>query len=128
MARVKTLRSKVLYKFLLILLKYIPIIITLFYILNIATAMIGIDIPVFSYTVGISLLTWLFMYIAAWVFQFCIYHRMFLYYVLVTDLMNIYDCYVGIDYDTVPIHSVVVGVSLLLILYLYVKYNKKFTT
>lgn len=128
MAKAESLRSKILYKILLLLLKYIPIIIALFYVLNTITALVGIDIPVLSHIAGMSLFTWIFMYIAAWVFQFCIYHRMFLYYILITDLINIYDYYVGINYDIVPIHITLIGASLFLILYFYVKHNKKLTT
>ena len=124
MAKVENLRSKYLYKILLILIKYIPIIISLFYLLNTVTALCGIDIPVLSNFAGMSLLTWLFMYIAAWVFQYCIYHRMFLYYILATDTINIIDYYIGIpvdDFGILVIHSVLIGVSLFLILYLYIK-------
>lgn len=124
MAKVENLRSKYLYKILLILLKYIPIIISLFYLLNTVTALCGIDIPVLSNFAGMSLLTWLFMYIAAWVFQYCIYHRMFLYYILATDIINIIDYYIGIpvnDFGIIVIHSILIGVSLFLILYLYIK-------
>lgn len=131
MAKVENLRSKYLYKILLILLKYIPILIALCYVINTATAIIGIDIPVLSNIAGMSLFTWLFMYIAAWVFQYCIYHRMFLYYILVTDIINILDYYIGIpvdDFGIIMIHAVVVGVSLFLILYLYVKHNKRIAT
>lgn len=124
MAKVENLRSKYLYKILLILLKYIPIIISLFYLINTVTALCGIDIPVLSNFAGMSLLTWMFMYIAAWVFQYCIYHRMFLYYILATDIINIIDYYIGIpvnDFGIIVIHSVLICVSLFLILYLYIK-------
>lgn len=128
MAKVESLRSKILYKLLLLLLKYIPIIIAFFYVLNTVTALLGVNLPVLSHIAGMSLFTWVFMYIAAWVFQFCIYHRMFLYYILVTDLVNIYDYYIGINYDIVAIHATLIGTSLFLILYFYVKHNKRTTT
>ena len=128
MAKVENLRSKYLYKILLILLKYIPIMIALFYVLNTISALCGIDIPVLSNLAGMSLFTWIFMYIAAWVFQFCIYHRMFLYYILITDIINIYDYYIGINYDIVALHISLIGISLFLILYFYVKHNKRAST
>lgn len=109
-------------------MKYIPILIALFYLLNTVLALCGIDIPAFSNIAGMSLFTWLFMYVAAWVFQFCIYHRMFLYYILVTDIINIIDYYIGIpidDYGIMMIHSSIIGVSLFLILYFYVKHTKR---
>lgn len=128
MAKVESLRSKYLYKILLILLKYIPIMIALFYVLNTVSALCGIDIPVLSNIAGMSLFTWIFMYIAAWVFQFCIYHRMFLYYILITDIINIYDYYIGINHDIVALHISLIGISLFLILYFYVKHNKRAST
>lgn len=128
MVKGESLRNKSLYKTLLILLKYIPIIIALFYIVNTLGALFGIDLPVLSNIAGMSLLTWVFMYLAALVFKFCIYHRMFLYYILVTDIINIIDYYIGIPVDSygiVMIHSVVIGILLFIILYFYVKHNKK---
>lgn len=78
------------------MLKYIPMIISLFYLINTITAFIGIDIPILSTISGMSLLTWIFMYIATIVFNFCSYHRMFLYYILIVDIINIIDYYIGI--------------------------------
>lgn len=128
MVKGESLRNKSLYKTLLILLKYIPIIIALFYIVNTLGALFGIDLPVLNNIAGMSLLTWVFMYLAALVFKFCIYHRMFLYYILVTDIINIINYYIGIPVDSygiVMIHSVVIGILLFIILYFYVKHNKK---
>ena len=71
-------------------------IISLFYLINTITAFIGIDIPILSTISGMSLLTWIFMYIATIVFNFCSYHRMFLYYILIVDTINIVDYYIGI--------------------------------
>jgi hypothetical protein len=131
MAKEENLRSEYLYKILLILLKYIPLIISLFYIINTLTAFVGTDIPVLNNIAGMSLFTWLFMYISTWVFRFCIYHRMFLYYILITDIVNITDYYIGIpvsDYNLIIIHGLIIGISLFLILYFYVTNNKKTTT
>lgn len=123
----ESLRSKCLYKLLLIMLKYIPILIALFYMTNTFTAFCGIDIPVLSNIAGMSLLTQIFMYIATIVFRFCIYHRMFLYYILVTDIINIIDYYIGIpieDYELLMVHSIITGITLFIILYEYIKLSK----
>jgi hypothetical protein len=131
MVVVENLRSKLLYKILLLLLKYIPLIIGLFYMINTITAYIGIDLPILSNIAGMSLLTWLFMYIAAIVFKFCIYHRMFLYYILVTDIINIIDYYYNIpisNFNILMIHSSITCICLFLILFFYVKSYKKRVT
>jgi hypothetical protein len=124
------LKSKYLYKILLLLLKYIPILISLVYIINTITAIFGIDLPVLSAIAGMSLLPWVFIYVATWVFRFCIYHRMFLYYILATDLTNIIDYYIHIPvdyYGILMVHGIITGISLFLILYFYVKKCNKTT-
>ena len=113
----------------ILMLKYIPIIISLFYIINTTLSYFYIDIPIISNIAEISLLPWLFMYISAVVFKFCSYHKMFLYYILIIDLLNIADYYFNIpikDLELLMIHVVITGISLLIILYLYVKSNKRF--
>lgn len=121
-------RNKYLYKILLILIKYIPIIVAAFYALNTLFAYLGLDIPAISNFAGMSLFSWIFMYVAAWVFQFCIYHRMFLYYILTTDIINVIDYYIVIpisNYKIIALHAIITGIFLFLILYFYVKCNKK---
>ena len=122
----RCLRSKQ-YKILLILLKYIPILISLIYVLNTFAAYVGIDIPAANNIAGMSLLTWIFMYIATIVFNFCSYHRMFLYYILIVDIINIIDYYISIpisDFQLIMLHTIVTGISLFIILFLYIKKKK----
>ncbi len=98
------------------------------YLLNTLLLYIGIDAIILSYLVGMSLSTWLFVLIAAFICKFCIYHIMFLYYILSADCINVIDSYVGIpvsDLNLLAIHFIVAGVFLFLILYFYAKYNKK---
>lgn len=136
----KCVKSKSLHKLLIIVIKYIPMTISIFYILNTVLCWLGIDAPVFSNIAGVSLFTWLFLYLSSLVFQFCIYHKMFLYYILVEDLINIYDYYFEIpisDVRILEIHSVLIGILLFSILFVYlnshvtkdnkgdiIKYNK----
>ena len=122
------LRSKYLYKVLLITLKYIPLVITGFYILNTTLNILEIDAPVISNLAGVSLLTWIFLLLSNIVFKFCICHRVFLYYILAVDLFNITDYYIGIPlykHEYIAIHSVLLGVALFLFVYYHVKNNKK---
>lgn len=116
------------YKLLLIAVKYIPIIIGLSYMVNTITSIFGIDLSFISIVSGMSLLTWIFMYLAAIVFKFCVYHRMFLWYVLVSDLVNLLDYFIPISYNAYmifSIHFVTMGATLLIILYHYVRGNKE---
>lgn len=116
------------YKLLILMLKYIPMLISLVYVLNTTLSYFYIDIPVLSNLAGMSILPWIFMYLSATVFRFCLYHKMFLHYILVTDIINIIDYYVGIpieDLELLMIHGTITGLFLFVILFLYVKSHKK---
>lgn len=122
------LKSKLLYKVFLIALKYIPILVTLSYIANTVLCWFDIDVPVLSNIPGMSLLTWLFMYIATYVFKFCNYHRLLLYFILVDDSINIYDYYFTIpleDHVMLELHTSLIGILVIVLLINHVKSNKK---
>ena len=107
--------NKSMYKLLILMLKYIPMLISLVYVLNTALSYFYIDIPVLSNLAGMSILPWIFMYLSATVFRFCLYHKMFLHYILVTDIINIIDYYVGIpieDLELLMIHGTITGLFL----------------
>ncbi len=122
------LRSKVLYKLLLVTIKYIPIVISFCYVLNTILALAEIDFPILSMLAGMSILTWIFMYLATVVFRFCNYHKMFLWYILTDDIISTLDYYIDLpidDFQILAIHSTIIGIFLFIILYLYAKNNKK---
>lgn len=116
------------HKLLLVVLKFIPMVTAFCYLMNTVLAYFDIDAEFLSHISGMSLLPWLFILLAAHVFRFCIYHRMFLYYILVSDMVNIIDYYIGIPIDTyhyIMLHFAIAGIFLFLILYSYVKCHKK---
>jgi len=116
------LRSKKLYKVTLVLLKIIPMLLAFCYVLNTTLYVFGIDSYVLSHIAGMSLLPMIFLYLTSYVFQFCAYHRMFLHYVVLNDIINILDVYFGeniSDWIYISIHLVLLFVCLVIILYLY---------
>ena len=125
------LRSKRLYKIELLLLKLIPMILAFTALLNSILSYFGIDLYILSYIGGISIFTMVFLYLSSYIFKFCEYHRMFLHYVVITWIINIIDYYIGIpvtDLEYLCLQMIVAGVSLFIILYLYVKHNKRAST
>ena len=120
--------NKTLYKIQLYLLKVIPMVMAFICILNSVLSYFDIDLPILSYIVGNSFLTIVYFYITSYVFKFCSYHRMFMHYTTITWIINIVDLYIGIPIGDLPyllLQLLVAGISLFIILYLYVKSNKK---
>ena len=126
----KQVRSKTLYKFELILLKFIPFILAFVCFLNTVFSYFGIDLEFLAHIGGISLLTLLFLYISSYVFKFCLYHRLALHYVVINNVLNIYDYYIGVpldDRNLFILYLVIAFIFLTLILIDYVDNNKKYT-
>lgn len=120
--------NKVLYKIELYLIKHIPIWIALCYFLNTVLSYYCIDVPILSLIGGMSILPWIFLFISSYVFKFCIYHRLPLYYILISDIIGYYDTYIGISISNrtlFSIYCIIAGIFLFLMLYFKFKLCKK---
>lgn len=105
-------------------------IVSLAYLIIAVSYCFGVDMSIMSNIAGMSLVPLLFMYVSSYVFGFCAYHRMFLHYIAVNDVVNIYDLYIGmgtICKDLFTFTISIVGISLFIILYMYVKSHKRVT-
>lgn len=111
--------NKKYYKLVLQYLKIIPMLIAFCDILNTASYFMGYDIEVFSFVGGISFLTLAFLYLVPYVFRFCIYHRMFLHYVLINNTLETIE-YVFVlpisDCAYIILWSIFTGIFLFLVL------------
>ena len=99
--------------------------------LNTTLSYFNINVEILSYIGSVSLVTLVLLYTTSYVFKFCEYHRMFIHYTTVTWVLNIIDLYIGIpvsDVGYLGIQLIIAGISLFIILHLYAKSHKKFTT
>ena len=122
------LRSKLLYKIELLLLKIIPMLMAVCSACNSILSYFDIEVVIINYIGGVSLLPLIFLYLSSYVFKFCTYHRMFLHYLLITDIINIYDYHIGIPLDNLEylcLHMIVTAISMFIVLYLYMNRKKK---
>lgn len=120
----KLRKDRILYRYELGLLKILPILIALICFINTLLSLFRIDLPILSYLGGVSFIPLIFMYLSSYVFKFCEYHRMFLHYVVLNNILNIIDLYVTIPITIraiVIIHILLFGICLFVILYLYLK-------
>lgn len=123
--------NKILYKIQLYMLKVIPMVMAFCYLLNSIFSYYDIDLGFLSYLSGCSILMIVYLYIASYVFKFCEYHRMFLHYMVVNTIINSIDLYIGIpltDLEILTLYMSITGITLFLILYMYVKSHKKPTS
>ena len=116
--------SKRQYKLMLVSLKLIPMLLAVCSMLNMLFDFFGIDSRIFSFVSGVSALPLAFLYLASYVFKFCIYHRMFLHYIVVNNTLMIIDYYFGIPVSNtflLMLYLFVAGLFLFLVLYFYRK-------
>ena len=110
-------------------LKILPMFMAAMYLANTVLSYFYVESRIFSYLSSIGILPWAFIMFASYELKFCEYHRMFLWYILVNNLI----CWTDEKY-TLPIgnweyfimHIAVVGLFLFLVLYFHQKHRKIF--
>lgn len=85
--------QKALFKYELSMIRIIPMISAGFYLVRTILGCFGIDLYVMSLLGGQSLVMIIFMYLSSIAFRFCVYHRVFIHYILATSILNVIDWY-----------------------------------
>ena len=124
MEKVENSVSKDLYKVFLLILRGIPYIIAICYVVFTTAFYFGLELNVIGYIGSCSIMTWIFLYVSSFVFKFCKYHRTPLYYVLLNDIINVIDTYIGIPISTndfFVLHIAILGAIVIVYSYLRIK-------
>lgn len=112
----------------LIVIKWIPFIMCLLIILNLIFDLIGIPTIIFSILGDSSLITILFILLASFLFQFCIYHRLFIYYILLYDIISWLDYILIFGFKSkifILINLILFIIICIIALYLHIKDNEQ---
>lgn len=118
--------NKKLYKSILILIKVAPFIIGLGYFLNAVCSLSETAYVLFGYMIHTSVISWVLLYTISFVFQFCVLHRLPLYYIVINDAIIVIDNYIGIPLTgegLIRLHTIIAFIFFIFILYYaYFKY------
>lgn len=118
--------DKSLYKLEIFTIKIIPIVLALICFLNTLLCYLGIDLIILTYIGGISFLTIGFLYLSSYVFKFCSYHRMFLHYVTIINIISYIDMEYEIPLSNFSLHILYTSLFLLFtFIFLYLKINEQ---
>lgn len=116
--------DKYLYKSLIYFVKIIPLIIALSYIIDDILMYIGIDSVFINYFSGVSFLTLVFLYLTSYALKFCPYHRIPLHYIVLCNIISIYDYYIGFPINDVNLLGFQVGIFMsFTLLYIYLRFK-----
>lgn len=127
MAVVGNLKNKA-YKLEVVLLKILPFILAFVYLCTTILDYFMIDSTLLDYLALVVIYS--FVYTSSYVFKFCSYHRMPIHYIVIINLLSIYDVYVGIpinEYRLIQMYAIITCIFLFITVYLYVKSNKRTT-
>lgn len=116
-----------LHKWVLLILKVIPMILAFIALLNTILSYWDVDIPLLSYLGGVSLFPLIFLYLSSYAFRFCECHRVFLHYVSVTWVLNIIDYYIGIpvsNKELFLLYMIITCIFLFVILYIHQQHKR----
>lgn len=125
------LKTKELYKIDLFLLKLLPIIMAISFIIAQYGACFQINegwtliTQIVSHYLGLIIAPLAFMYISSYLFHFCNYHRMFMYYVAVMELMNVTNWYFKIPISNELYNEIQKIITIIFIIVTIVMYIKK---
>lgn len=97
------------YKYMLWMLKHIPFLIASLYFINSILDWFDINIEILSFMFGMSLVPWLFLLISSIVFQFCICHRIFIYYIGVIESLQWIDHFYTIPISDLTFFVIIIG-------------------
>lgn len=120
--------NKYLIKVELFLLKIFPILIALCYFTSSILSYIGINTMPFMYISGLSLLPIIFMYIASHAFNFCAFHRVFIHYIVINNIIKMFHHFrwFGVRDSTLfKIHIIVAILTVIIGIVVYVKGHKR---
>lgn len=116
------------HKIFLIVVKYLPIIIALGYLITSMLHCFGIICYIIPNLFYMSPITALFMICTSFAFKFCIWHRLPIYYAMILHLMTIIDYYTAITITSFALMFVYLVIAIIFILigmYLKNRYNKR---
>lgn len=114
------------YKSFLIITKFIPHFIALFYVLYTFLGFLGIDAIILGYFINVSILTWIYLYINSLIFRYCYVHRLPLYYILFNDAITVIDYYKHIpisDFNLLIIHLILIGLLMFGYTWYYINFK-----
>lgn len=124
----QVVRRKYLYKGEILLLKVIPVLLAICYFTNTVLSILHNNYIIFSIIGGMSILPMIYLYYSSYVYGFCEYHRMFLHYVVINDVITWYDYLYKIpctDRTLLSIHIAIACICLFIVLYLKLKVCKR---
>lgn len=111
-----------------VLTMLVPFICSLLFVIDLVLNFYGYDYRIINYLGGTSIIIWIYLLYNSYVFNLCTHHRIFIYYLIITNSLAIIDYYIGIPIDTINYYIMLfVGFGVAVLLYGYLKFKENKT-
>lgn len=123
----RTLGDRKLYKVLLAIIKYVPMIIAVLFIIGTLFNIFGVSALIISCIGGTSIITLILLYLLSYVFRFCYLYRLPLHYITLSNtLLILHELeFISSIILTIELLALVLGIFIILyVLYWYRNRNK----
>lgn len=110
------------------LLKVLPMLLAGLFLLNTILSAFGKDYSIISYLASVGIIPWIFLMASSYLFRFCEYHRMFLWYILANNLLCWTDWEFGLPISNwwlFTVHIAIAGIFMFLVLYFHQRCRRK---
>lgn len=104
------------HKLMIFTLKILPAVMASSYLIELISTLLGFGTQVLINFIGMIAAPVLFMYLASYVFKFCEYHRMFIHYVLIIEILTTAKWYFPLIITGTVLLNVTFVLSVLLII------------
>ena len=108
------------YKWFILWVKILPTVLIIFILLNMFLCYNNIVVIEFNYIAGVSLFFISLLYGISYILQFCKWHRMFIHYTVLYNVISVIDLYIGIpikDIQIIILYLLLLGVFICLTVY-----------
>lgn len=119
-----TLKSKNLYKLLLVILKGLPMVMASGFIISNTIPNISPELNMIVHVCALIVPQFAFMYLSSYIFRFCSYHRIFFHYILAIQAITVTDWYIGIPISNEEIRQLQYAVTVVFAIIAFCLYIK----
>ena len=112
------------FKLLLAVVKKIPIIMAIAQFAMTIIQFFGVVPNWIQIVFGMSISSLIFFYLSSFVFDFCYYHRLPLYYIFASQMLCLYDTYIGLPINTIWLFVIHIMLFLVMVIQLIKFYLK----
>lgn len=118
--------DKTLYKVFLSVIKYVPILLSILFIMNLIFMYFRLELPIIAYFGGTSFIFIIVLYLMSFVFKFCTLYRLPIHYITISNIIGILYTHGIITISTINMYILyLLFTGIILVIYVWLMYKNR---